>query len=190
MSSLTLFQECQPIPLTGFQSTAGGDVLNFDELMHKDCRNSWKCKKNKITVRHKGVFLGCRKIQILSAADLQEVGVYSKAQALWKMLPKNYLRKNISSRMACITWSAAWILNLALLKGNKKKYFFFPFPLCALCCWQSISLGDSADWAIWKCDWPDKSPFVYSPQIFPQTFLLDSRIFLYNERRIGLIFND
>ena len=52
MSCLTLFQECQPIPLTGFQSTARGDVLNFDELMHKDCRNSWKCKKNKITVSH------------------------------------------------------------------------------------------------------------------------------------------
>ena len=91
MSCLTLFQECQPIPLTGFQSTAGGDVLNFDELMHKDCRNSWKCKKNKITVRHEGVFLGCRKIQILSAADLQEVWVYSKAQARWKMVPKNHL---------------------------------------------------------------------------------------------------
>ena len=91
ISCLTLFQECQPIPVTGFQSTAGGDVLNFDELMHKDCRNSWKCKKNKITVRHEGVFLGCRKIQILSAADLQEVWVYSKAQARWNMLPKNYL---------------------------------------------------------------------------------------------------
>ena len=111
MSCLTLLQECQPIPLTGFQSTARGDVLNFDELMHKDCRNSWKCKKNKITVRHEGVFLGCRKIQILSAADLQEVWVYSKAQARWKMLPKNYLRKNTSSRMAYITWSAACILN-------------------------------------------------------------------------------
>ena len=91
MSCLTLLQECQPIPVTGFQSTAGGDVLNFDELMHKDCRNSWKCKKNKITVSHEGVFLGWRKIQILSAADLQEVWVYSKAQARWKMVPKNHL---------------------------------------------------------------------------------------------------
>ena len=91
MSCLTLFQECQPIPVTGFQSTAEGDVLNFDELMHKDCRNSWKCKKNKITVSHEGVFLGWRKIQILSAADLQEVWVYSKAQARRKMLAKiNY----------------------------------------------------------------------------------------------------
>ena len=134
MSCLTLLQECQPIPLTGFQSTAGGDVLNFDELMHKDCRNSWKCKKNKITVRHVGVFLGWRKIQILSAADLQEVWVYSKAQARWKMLPKNYLRKNTSSRMAYITRSAACILNLVLLKKKKLFYFFFPFPLCALCC--------------------------------------------------------
>ena len=93
MSCLTLSQECQPIPVTGFQSTAGGDVLNFDELMHKDCRNSWKCKKNKITVKHEGVFLGCRKIQILSAADLQEVWVYSKAQARWNMLPKKLFTK-------------------------------------------------------------------------------------------------
>ena len=92
MSCLTLFQESQPIPVPGFQSTAGGgDVLNFDELMHKDCRNSWKYKKNKITVSHEGVFLGWRKIQILSAADLQEVWVYSKAQARWKMVPKNNL---------------------------------------------------------------------------------------------------
>ena len=140
MSCLTLFQECQPIPVPGFQSTAGGDVLNFDELMHKDCRNSWKCKKNKITVRHKGVFLGCRKIQILSAADLQEVWVYSKAQARWKMAPKiiyyYHLRKNMLLRMTYITWSAACILNSVLLKRNKKKRlcYFFSFPLCALCC--------------------------------------------------------
>ena len=93
ISCLTFFQACQPIPVAGFQSTAGGDVLNFDELMHKDCRNSWKCKKNKITVRHEGVFLGCRKIQILSAADLQEVWVYSKAQARWNMLPKKLFTK-------------------------------------------------------------------------------------------------
>ena len=132
MASLTLFQECQPIPLTGFQSTAGGDVLNFDELMHKDCRNSWKCKKNKITVRHKGVFLGCRKIQILSAADLQEVWVYSKAQARWKMLPKNHLRKNMSSRMAYNTWSAACILNLVLLKRLCISFFLSLFVHCVV----------------------------------------------------------
>ena len=91
MSCLTLFQECQPIPVPGFQSTAGGDVLNFDELMHKDCRNSWKCKKNKITVRHEGVFLGCRKIQILSATDLQEVGLLKGTSSLENGTKKSFI---------------------------------------------------------------------------------------------------
>ena len=116
-----------------FQSTAGGDVLNFDELMHKDCRNSWKSKKNKITVSHEGGFLGCRKIQILSAADLQEVWVYLKAQARWKMLPKLKYEK-IGRREWHILHGlqpAFWIE--CCWREIKKNYFFFSIPsLCTV----------------------------------------------------------
>ena len=99
--------------------------------MHKDCRNSWKCKKNKITVRHEGVFLGCRKIQILSAADLQEVWVYSKAQARWNMLPKKlftkkYIVENGMHYMVC-----SLHFEFSVVERNKKKDFFFP-SLCTV----------------------------------------------------------
>ena len=184
ISCLTLFQESQPIPVPGFQSTAGGEmswILTNSCIKIAAIRGS--IKRTRLPWGTRACSWVGAKFRFYQLQTCKKFGFTQRHKLVGKWYQKiiyyYHLRKNMLLRMTYITWSAACILNLVLLKRNKKKtLLFFSFPLCALCCWQSISLGDSADWAIWKCDWPDKSPFVYSPRIFPQTFPLDSRIFL------------
>ena len=154
--------------LMTFLQTSDRGILDFDKLMHKypnklftDKKNiKLKCYEN---FQQKYWALFWRSVLILSW-DSQNVKCL-------KLLFDAETRNNYKTFSKVSSVSPNFILNifptpkwycLWILKSEKKNPFFLKDTVLL----PEYEVGDTADWAIWKCDWdwpPDKSPFVSSP---------------------------